>query len=174
MLAGCADGLGSGAVGDPAGMAAALPAMAAGFHRHGTAGRDGGAVVVDYTAPAASAAARVWLHGPDAAPVPADPASPAQRTAFDQAISELAATAPGRTGRQFRERERAVWPMPAGHGMACATLAGSLGRESARQLVCVGGARGRLLRVQVTMLERGAGIDGHAFVTAIVAAARGG
>ena len=73
------------------------------------------------------------------------------------------------------DRGRVTLPADGRSALRCARLEGSFGRSPVRQLVWVGGAGGRYLRVQVTMPDRGAPVaDADGFAVAMLRAARGG
>lgn len=163
---------------DLARAAAALPASAAGFLRGNHADLErrhpGRGVTVDYATADRGAAATVAIYDLGQRSVPADPDSAAQRAEFEAAVGELTSLPPERTGRRFTERERFRLPVPGGPAFACADLDGVLGRNPVRQVVCVGGAEGRFVKVQVMMLARDpAPADARAFAAAIGQAARG-
>jgi hypothetical protein len=158
--------------------AAALPPQAAGFARGQIADLErrypGRGVSIDYATADRSAAATVAIYDLGQRSVPADPDSPAQRAEFDAAVSELLSLPPERTGRRFSERERFRLPVAGGPPFACADLDGVLGRNPVRQTVCVGGAQGRFVKVQVMMLAREPlAADARAFAAEIGRAARG-
>lgn len=163
---------------DLARAAAALPASAAGFARGSVADLErrhpGRGVSVDYATADRSAAATVALYDLGQRSVPADPDSSAQRAEFEASVRELTSLPPERTGRRFTEIERFRLPVPGGPAFSCADLDGMLGRNPVRQTLCVGGAQGRFVKVQVTTVSRdGPHADARAFAAAIGQAARG-
>jgi hypothetical protein len=156
----------------------ALPATAAGFARGGQADLErrypGRGVSVDYATADRGAAATVALYDLGQRSVPAEPDSAAQRAEFEAAVRELTSLPPERTGRRFTERGRFRLPVAGGPAFSCAELDGELGRNAVRQTICVGGAQGRFVKVQVTMVAREPlPADARAFAAAIGQAARG-
>jgi hypothetical protein len=149
--------------------AARLPAEIAGFRRERLA-PDGAGWKADYALPARHAAAVVEVNPPLTPGRAGD-----TRAELDALLREQAGGAQGRaTGRQFRETGRHRLPVTGG-ALDCAELSGSLGREPVTQLLCVGTAGDRVLRIRVTELAQGAGrADAVAFATGVARAARGG
>jgi hypothetical protein len=163
---------------DLARAAAALPATAAGFTRGSHADLErrhpGRGISVDYATGDRAAAATVALYDLGQRSVPADPDSAAQRAEFEASVRELTSLPPERTGRRFTEIERFRLPVPGGPAFSCADLDGMLGRNPVRQMLCVGGAQNRFVKVQVTTVARDAPpADARAFAAAIGQAARG-
>ncbi len=156
----------------------ALPTTAAGFARGGQADLErrypGRGVSVDYATADRGAAATVAIYDLGQRSVPAEPDSAAQRAEFEAAVRELTSLPPERTGRRFTERGRFRLPVAGGAAFSCAELDGELGRNAVRQTICVGGAQGRFVKVQVTMVAREPlPADARAFAAAIGQAARG-
>lgn len=157
---------------------AGLPAETAGFARGGVADLErrhpGRGISVDYATASRTAAATVAIYDLGQRGIPADPDSVAQRAEFDASVGELTSLPPERTGRRFTEAGRFRLTVPGGPAFSCADLDGMLGRNPVRQTICVGGARGNFVKVQVTTISRNPQpADARAFIAAIGQAARG-
>lgn len=183
-LAGCAapggpGGRDTGARPPLATQTARLPPDLAGFRRGPVtdfeATSPGYGHGVEYTAGGRSAVASVALYDRGLARVPTDPADPAMLAELETAVREATALPPRTTGRALAEQRRRTIAAPGGPGLACADLAGNFGRTPIERLVCVGGASGRFVKVQVTMPDRRPPVaDAAGFVAAAAGAARGG
>ena len=172
LLGACADGeFGSGGSGSAA-AAARLPQQAAGFVRGRSIDyereRPGYGTGVDYATPNRAAVATVSLYTKGRTSEPSTQDIEAElRTAVAEA-SETAVS--GRSARRFSGGQ----PMSLADGLRCVRLQGSFGRAPVQRLVCVGGAGGRFIRVQVTQPAAGVpGADPNAFAAAMVQAVRG-
>ena len=157
--------------------AARLPASVAGFTRGDTAWLEreqpGMGVTVDYAGPGRAAVATVSLYDRAGGAVPDDPASPRLRGEFDAAVTDVLATADGRTAQRMAESGRTEVAVPGGAPLACSRLDGLYGRQEVRTLVCLGPAAGRFLKVQVTAPARQLRpVDPIPFVVGIAQAAR--
>lgn len=178
LLGGCVDGEGFGA-GSAAAVAARLPEEAAGFRKGRTVDyereRPGYGVGVDYATVNRAAVATVSLYDRGRSSVSSDPASRDIQEELRIAVQEASESAiVGRSARRFSEGEQVTLASGDGSGLRCARLQGTFGRAPVRRLVCVGGAGGKFLRVQVTMPDRGAPVaDADAFALAMLRAARG-
>lgn len=158
---------------------ARLPAALAGFRRgpvtNFEARAPGFGQGVEYTASRRAAVATVAVYDRGYDRVPANPADPAQVAELDLAVRDATVLPPRTTGRTLAEESRAPLPAAGGPDLTCADLAGTFGRTPIRRTVCVGGARGRFVTIQVTMPDRTPSIaDAHAFAAAAAAAVRGG
>ncbi len=154
-----------------------LPAEAAGFLRGGAAeaGALGEARVVDYATPSRAAAAQVTLYD-RGLPAVSEAAVPGE---LDGAVREATGTPAERTGRSLSETSRHQVAAPGGAALSCAVLDGRFGRNPVERQVCVGAARGRFLRVQVTMPYAASrsplpAADADGFARAVAAALRTG
>ncbi|HYF09627.1 MAG TPA: hypothetical protein VD970_18560 [Acetobacteraceae bacterium] len=178
LFAGCAEGETlPGARPGLASQAARLPAEAAGFQRGRVidyeAQRPGYGVGVDYATPSRAAVATVSLYDRGRGSVSSDPNSGDIEGELGVAVQEAMEGAGGRSGRRMTESGRVSVPAEGG-ALRCARMEGSFGRSPVRRLVCVGGAGGRFLRVQVTMPESATPVaNAEAFAAAMARAARG-
>jgi hypothetical protein len=159
---------------------ARLPSTAAGLYRgastvHETA-NPGLGIGVDYAAPGRGAVATVTLYDRGAAePVPDDAEAPAIAAEFERAVEEVLAAGAVRRTHRLALAERVTAPVEGGEGLRCAVLRGRYGRDPVVSTLCLGGAAGRFLRVQVTMPDRSPPpADALGFTGAVAAAARGG
>jgi hypothetical protein len=182
--AGCAEfaGPGPSAAAPPssAEIAHRLPAEAADFLRGATTeherDRPGFGTGVEYATRDRTAAASVRIYDRGVPRVPDLPTAPEIEAELDRSVAETLEAVRNRPGRRLTERERATANLPedAGPGLRCALLHGSYGRLAVRERICVGGAGGKFLKVQVTTAERTApATDATDFLAAIVRAARG-
>jgi hypothetical protein len=185
VLAACAqgaDGVGTArdAGGRPTLQAAAsrLPQDLAGFTRGATTWhereRAGMGVAMDYAGPARSAVSTVSLYDRGRPSVPDDIRSAVLQEEFNAAVGEALAIARTRTSQVLTESERAPLPVPGQAPLQCARLEGTYGRQEMQTLLCLGGATGRFLKVQVTTPARQLQpVDPLPFVVAVAQAARG-
>lgn len=160
---------------------ARLPAEAAGFAR-GVATdhereRPGYGIGVGYATPSRTAVATVHVYDRGVPRVPDDPAASAIEAELDRSVQEMLDVVPSRTGRSLVEQGRSTMPAAGGGGgpgLRCALLRGDYGRTPVVEHLCVGGAAGYFLKVQVTTDARNASaIDPGAFIGEIARAARG-
>lgn len=151
---------------------ARMPAEIAGFQRGDNVPRPGPMVVIDYATANRAAVATVQIVNNDGRPAPADAASPEMDREVTAAVAEVTEVPHGRTGRRLAEQERFTLADP---GLRCAIMTGAFGRAPVTRHVCIGGAQGRLVRVQVTMATSPtpAG-DAVAFASGALRAVRGG
>ncbi|MBW6396573.1 hypothetical protein KPL78_01885 [Roseomonas sp. HJA6] len=151
-------------------IAQAMPQQLAGFTLGETARRPGPSLSLDYATPNRGAVGSVLIFG-GATPAPSDPAAPGIDRELTAAVAELSEAPQGRTGRRLAEQERVTL---AEAGLRCAVLTGAFGRAPVVRHVCIGGAQGRFVKVQVTMAERRpAQADPTAFAAAALQAVRG-
>ncbi|GGJ16908.1 hypothetical protein [Neoroseomonas lacus] len=149
-----------------------MPEQLAGFVLGETAQRPGPSLSLDYATPNRSAVGSVLIYAAAGSAAPSDPSAPAIDRELTAAVAELSEAPQGRTGRRLAERERVTL---AESGLRCALMAGAFGRAPVVRQVCVGGADGRLVKIQVTMADRRPPpADALGFATAAVAAVRGG
>ena len=148
-----------------------MPQQLAGFVRGEVAQRPGPSVTFDYATPNRAAVGSVLVYA-GVGPVPNDPAAPAIDRELTAAVAELSEAPQGRTGRRLAERERMTLPEL---GLRCAIMTGAFGRAPVMREVCIGGADGRFVKVQVTMADsRPPPADATAFAGAALHAVRGG
>ncbi|MBW8269071.1 hypothetical protein [Caldovatus aquaticus] len=158
-----------------------LPASAGEFQRGATveheAERPGFGTDVDYATRSRTAVASVQIYDRGSqVRIPDDPAAPEIEAELDRSVAETLEAVGRRPGRRLAERERATEALPedAGPGLRCAVLRGSYGRMPVTQKICVGGAAGKFLKVQMTTVDRTApAVDTGSFLAAVVRAARG-
>lgn len=149
-----------------------MPREMAGFVLGETAERPGPSLALDYATPSRSAVGSVLIYAAAGAMAPADPAAPAIDRELTAAVAELSEAPQGRTGRRLAERERMTL---AAAGLRCAIMTGAFGRAPMLRQVCIGGADGRFVKIQVTMADaRPRPADATAFATAALGAVRGG
>jgi hypothetical protein len=149
-----------------------MPREMAGFVLGETAERPGPSLILDYATPNRSAVGSVLVYNAAGAPAPSDPAAPAIDRELTAAVAELSEAPQGRTGRRLAERERMTL---ASAGLRCAIMTGAFGRAPMLRQVCIGGADGRFVKVQVTMGDsRPRPADASAFAAAALGAVRGG
>jgi len=130
---------------------------------------------VEYTAAQRRAVATVAVYDRGYPEVPADPNDPAQIAELNLAVRDATVLPPRTAGRSLAERSRAPLPAAGGPDLNCADLAGSFGRTPIRRTVCVGGAEGRFVTIQITMPDRTPDVaDALGFAAAAAAAVRGG
>lgn len=167
-LTGCA-AMGRGGAPDFDTIAAAMPGELAGFEQGETARRPGPSLAFDYATANRSAVGSVLVFE-GAGVAPDDPAAPAIERELTGAVAELSEAPQGRTGRRLAERERMTL---AEAGLRCAVMNGAFGRAAVIRHVCVGGAQGRFVKIQVTMADRRPPpADALAFAAAAVQAVR--
>ncbi len=153
-------------------VAARMPAEIAGFQRGDAAERPGPMVVIDYATANRAAVATVQIYGDGGRPAPSDPATPEIDREVTAAVAEVTEVPHGRTGRRLAEQGRFTVPDP---GLRCAVMTGAFGRAPVTRHVCIGGAQGRFVRVQVTMAtSRTPSVDAVAFASGALRAVRGG
>ncbi|MBR0650709.1 hypothetical protein GXW78_13615 [Roseomonas terrae] len=149
-----------------------MPQELAGFVLGETAERPGPSLSLDYATPSRSAVGTVLVYDGAGERAPADPAAPAIDRELTAAVAELSEAPQGRTGRRLAERERMTLPDA---GLRCAVMTGAFGRAPVMRQVCVGGAAGRFVKIQVTMADsRPRPADANAFAVAAIGAVRGG
>ena len=179
LLSGCADGdlLGGGS--GAAAAAARLPQEAAGFRRGRTIDyereRPGYGTGVDYATANRAAVATVSIYNRGRSSISSDPTSSDIEGELRIAVQEASeSTIVGRSARRFTASPPVTLAVDGSPGLRCARLQGTFGRAPVQRLVCVGGASGKFVRVQVTMPASGApGADPDAFAIAMLRAARG-
>lgn len=148
-----------------------MPQQLAGFVLGESSQRPGPALAFDYATPNRSAVGSVLVFAGTVA-APSDPAAPAIDNELTAAVAELSEAPQGRTGRRLAERERVTLPEA---GLRCAIMTGAFGRAPVVRQVCIGGAQGRFVKIQVTMADsRPRPADATAFAAAALAAVRGG
>lgn len=149
-----------------------MPGQLAGFVHGETTQRPGPSLALDYATPNRSAVGSVLIYEAAGRAAPSDPAAPAIDHELTAAVAELSEAPQGRTGRRLAERERVTL---AEAGLRCALMTGAFGRAPVMRQVCIGGANGRFVKVQVTMADRNPPpADALAFARAALAAVRGG
>ena len=149
-----------------------MPEQLAGFVLGETAQRPGPSLSLDYATPNRSAVGSVLIYAAAGSAAPSDPSAPAIDRELTAAVAELSEAPQGRTGRRLAERERVTL---AEAGLRCALMVGAFGRAPVVRQVCVGGADGRFVKIQVTMADRRPPpADALGFARAAVAAVRGG
>lgn len=171
LLAGCAA---IGELGRPGldTVAQRMPSELAGFVRGETALRPGPSLAMDYATPNRRAVGSILVYAAPAGTAPDDPAAAEIDREVTHAVVEVAEAPHGRTGRRLTERERRT--VTEG-GLRCAVLRGAFGRAPVMRHVCVGGAQGRFVTIQVTMADsQPPAADAVAFATAALRAVRGG
>ena len=152
-------------------VAGRMPEEIAGFVRGDVVQRPGNTLSVDYATANRSAVGTVLVYETGGRPAPSDPASAEIDRAVTTAVSEVTEVPHGRTGRRLTERERVTIADP---GLRCALLDGYFGRAPVRRHICVGGAGGRFVKIQVTTsATRGPGPDAVAFASGALRAVRG-
>jgi hypothetical protein len=148
-----------------------MPRQLAGFVLGETAQRPGPSLSLDYATPNRSAVGSVLVYAAAGRAAPTDPSRPAIDLELTAAVAELSEAPQGRTGRRLAERERVTL---AEAGLRCAVMTGAFGRAPVMRQVCIGGADGRFVKIQVTMADRSPPpADGLAFAGAALAAVRG-
>lgn len=151
-------------------IAQAMPQQLAGFALGDKAMRPGPALLLDYATANRSAVGSVLVFE-GASPASDDPAAAVIDRELTAAVAELSEAPQGRTGRRLAEKERTTL---AQDGLRCALLTGAFGRAAVVRHVCVGGAQGRFVQVQVTMAERRTSqVDATGFAAAALQAVRG-
>lgn len=149
-----------------------MPHQLAGFVLGETAQRPGPSLSLDYATTNRSAVGSVLVYDAPAGIAPTDPAAPAIDRELTAAVAELSEAPQGRTGRRLAEKERVTL---AEAGLRCSLMTGAFGRAPVMRQVCVGGADGRFVKIQVTMADRRPPpADALAFARAALAAVRGG
>ena len=152
-------------------VAQSMPQQLAGFVLGETSQRPGPSLAFDYATPNRSAVGSVLVYA-GAAAAPSDPGAPAIDRELTAAVAELCEAPQGRTGRRLAERERVTLPEA---GLRCAIMTGAFGRAPVVREVCIGGAQGRFVKIQVTMADsRPRPADARAFAAAALGAVRGG
>lgn len=171
LLAGCAEIQDLGRP-DLDTVARRMPAELAGFVLGETARRPGPSMAMDYATANRRAVGSILVYEVPSGAAPADPAAAEIDREVTHAVVEVAEAPHGRTGRRLIERERVTVPEA---GLRCAVLKGAFGRAPVSRHVCVGGAQGRFVKVQVTMADsQPPPADAMAFATAALRAVRGG
>lgn len=158
-----------------------LPAEAGDFLRGATveheAERPGFGTGVDYATRNRTAVATVQIYDRGSqARIPEDPAAPEIEAELDRSVAETLEAVRRRPARRLAERDRATETLPegAGPGLRCAVLQGTFGRMPVTQRICVGGAAGKFLKVQMTAADRTAPATAtDSFLAAVARAARG-
>jgi len=150
---------------------ARMPAEIAGFMRGDVLQRQPNLLAIDYATPNRSAVGTVLIYETGGRAAPSDPEAPGIDREVSLAVSEVTDVPPGRTGRRLEERERITITDP---GLRCAVLEGSFGRAPLRRHICVGGAEGRFVKVEVTTgAMRANSADQLAFASGVLRAVRG-
>lgn len=153
-------------------IAARMPGEIAGFVRGDVTQRPGTVLAIDYATASRSAVGTVLVYGTGGRAAPSDPDAAEIDREVTTAVGEVTEVPHGRTGRRLAERERLTVADP---GLRCAVLDGSFGRAPVRRHICVGGASGRFVKVQVTTgTARGPGVDAIAFAAGALRAVRDG
>lgn len=149
-----------------------MPAQLAGFMLGETARRPGPALAIDYATGNRSAVAAILVYDAPGSAAPNDPSSPVIDREVTSAVAEMSEAPYGRGGRRLTERQRITIADP---GLRCAILTGAFGRAAVVRHVCIGGAQGRFVRIEVTMADRNPPpTDATAFAAAALRAVRGG
>lgn len=153
-------------------VATRMPAQIAGFVLGETTERPGPVLSLDYATANRSAVATVLIYGTGGRAVPSDPNAPEIERELSSAVSEVSEAPSGRTGRRLAEQERITIADP---GLRCSVMTGAFGRAPVTRHVCIGGAQGRFVKVQVTMGSAGTrgAADPLAFAAGALRAARG-
>lgn len=153
------------------GVAAAMPREIAGFAMGEAARRQDRMLTFDYATPNRAAVATVLVYETGGRGAPSDPSAPEIERELSAAVAEVTDVPQGRTGRRLAERQRVTVADP---GLRCAILEGSFGRAPVTRHLCVGGAQGRFVKVQVTMATRPTPpADAIGFAAGALRAARG-
>jgi hypothetical protein len=170
VLAGCA-AIEDGARPTLDEVAARMPREIAGFMLGDSGQRTGAALSLDYATANRAAVAAVLVYETGGRAVPSDPTSPEIDREVTTAVSEVTEVPYGRTGRRLAERQRITLSEA---GLRCAVMEGSFGRAPVTRHICVGGAQGRFVKVQVTMPSRTPPpADALAFAAGALRAVRG-
>ncbi len=149
-----------------------MPQNLAGFVLGDTARRPGPSITFDYATENRSAVGTVLVYDGAGTTAPMDPSAQAIDRELTTAVAELTEAPRGRTGRRLAERERFTLAQA---GLRCAIMAGAFGRAPVLRHVCIGGADGRFVKIQVTMADsRPPPADAQAFASAALLAVRGG
>ena len=148
-----------------------MPREIAGFMLGETSRRPGPVLSFDYATANRAAVATVLVYATGGRPVSSDPDSPEIDREVTSAVAEVTDAPYGRTGRRLVERRRTTIADP---GLRCAHLEGSFGRAPVARTLCVGGAQGRFVKIQVTMAARpNPPADATAFAAGALRAVRG-
>lgn len=152
---------------------ARMPAEIAGFVLGETSQRRGSAAAFDYATPNRAAVATVLVYATGGRAAPTDPGAPDMDRELTTAVTELTEAPSGRTGRRLQEQQRVTIADP---GLRCAVMTGAFGRAPVTRHVCIGGAGGRFVKVQVTQgtAPSRTGADPIAFASGALRAVRGG
>lgn len=132
-------------------ISAGMPAEIAGFVLGEDGRRREQTLSLDYATPNRAAVATVLVYETGGRGAPNDPASAGIERELSSAVAEVTEVPQVRTGRRLAERQRITVADP---GLRCAILEGSFGRAPVTRHLCVGGAQGRFVKVQVTMPTR--------------------
>lgn len=132
-------------------ISAAMPREIAGFVLGEAGRRQDRTLTLDYATANRAAVATVLVYETGGRGAPDAPGSPEIERELSSAVAEVTEVPQGRTGRRLAERERITLADP---GLRCAILEGSFGRAPVTRHLCVGGAQGRFVKVQVTMATR--------------------
>lgn len=153
-------------------VASRMPANIAGFTLGEAAQRPGPVMSFDYATPNRAAVATVLIYGSGGRAAPSDPDAPELDRELSSAVAEVTEAPSGRTGRRLAEQQRVTIADP---GLRCAVMSGAFGRAPVTRHVCLAGAQGRFVKVQVTQGNGPRGnADAMAFAADVVRAARGG
>jgi hypothetical protein len=151
-------------------LGARMPAQIAGFIRGEPPQRTADSLTLDYATASRAAVATIMVYGTGGRAVPSDPGSPEIDREVTSAVMEVTEAPQTRTGRRLAERRRYTIADP---GLRCAVLEGAFGRAPVTRHVCVGGAQGRVVKVQVTMAtSRTPAADAEAFAAEALRAVR--
>lgn len=150
-----------------------MPAQIAGFVLGETSQRQGSVAAFDYATPNRSAVATVLVYATGGRAAPTDAGAPDMDRELTTAVMELTEAPSGRTGRRLEEQQRVTIADP---GLRCAVMTGAFGRAPVTRHVCIGGAGGRFVKVQVTQgtAPTRSGADPIAFASGALRAVRGG
>lgn len=150
---------------------ARMPREIAGFVQGDIAQRPGPLLSMDYATANRAAVATVLVYESGGRAAPDNPAAPEIDRELSAAVMEVTEAPAGRTGRRLTERERVTL---GDAGLRCARMEGSFGRAPVARTLCVGGAQGRFVKIQVTMAARTpAPADATAFAAGAMRAVRG-
>ncbi len=149
-----------------------MPRDIADFMRGDSAIRPGPVLTLDYATANRAAVATVQVYDVAGLAAPSDPAAPEIERELDAAVAMVTEVPAGRTGRRLTERGRMT---VVDARLRCARMEGSFGRAPVERTLCVGGAEGRFVKIQVTMAVRSpAPADAIAFATGAAHAVREG
>jgi hypothetical protein len=152
-------------------ISAAMPREISGFVLGDSGRQQERTLSFDYATSNRAAVATVLVYDTGGRAAPTDPRAAEIERELSAAVAEVTDAPYGRTGRRLSERERITIADP---GLRCAILEGSFGRAPVTRHLCVGGAQGRFVKVQVTMATRPTpSADAGGFAAGALRAVRG-